>query len=330
MGAERNDRRAVTLAFLGCGRMAERHSAVLRAHPHVARHYASRDATRARAMNAAMRGAGALASYDAALADERITCAVVVTPPATHLPLVLDALAAGKDVVVEKPAFLHSHDAETVAAAARAAGRMVLVAENYHYKPLAVLLRDVTRSGVLGDVRFVHVNALKRQSIPGWRNDPAMAGGGALFEGGVHWVHFMANLGLTVERVRGWSAPRHAPEEPERSTLVHFDYAGGAVGILAHSWEVPAPFGGLCLSGIQGTAGTVHFESNGLGVLVRAGSTRLRFPGLRDIVGFRAMWRDFVSSLASRREAQMTLAHARDDLMMIEAATGTATTPSVR
>lgn len=321
MPARRAANGNVTFAFLGCGRMAERHSKLLRAHPQVARYYASRDAKRASAMSAALGGAGAMASYDEALADTRITCVVVVTPPATHLPLVLDALAAGKDVVVEKPAFLHSSDADTVAAAAASAGRMVLVAENYHYKPLAVLLRDVTNSGALGDVRFVHVNALKRQAVPGWRNDPAMAGGGALFEGGVHWVHFMANLGLTVTGVRGWSAPRRAPDEPERSSLVHFEYAGGAVGVLAHSWEVPAPFGGLCLSGIQGTTGTVHFESNGLGVLIRARGTRIRLPGLRDIVGFRAMWRDFVSSLESRQAAQMTLAHARDDLAMIEAAT---------
>lgn len=322
--------RDIALAFLGCGRMAERHSRVLRASPQVARYYASRDAIRARSMNAALGGSGALASYDDALADERITCAVVVTPPALHLELVLDALAAGKDVVVEKPAFLRSEDADTVAAAARASGRMVLVAENYHYKPLATLLREITTSGELGDVRFVHVNALKRQTVPGWRNDPAMAGGGALFEGGVHWVHFMANLGLSVERVRGWSPQRSAPDEPERSTLVHVEYAGGAVGILAHSWEVPAPFGGLCLSGIQGTEGTVHFESNGLGVLIRARRTRLRFPGMRDIVGFRAMWRDFVSSLSLRHEAQMTLALARQDLAMIESATRTSIAASAR
>jgi len=102
--------------------------------------------------------------------------------------------------------------------------------------------------------------------------------------------------------------------------LVVFDYAEGAVGTLAHSWEIAAPFGGVRLSGIYGTAGSIHFESNGLGVLLRARRTRLRFPGLGDFLGFKGMWADFVAALTARRPAQMTLDHAQRDLELIEAA----------
>jgi UDP-N-acetylglucosamine 3-dehydrogenase len=308
----------IAFAFLGCGEITHRHSTLLRAFPGVTRFHASRDAARAAATNAALGGAGAFGTYEAALGDPRVTCAVVATPPSTHLPLTLAALRAGKDVVVEKPAFLASDDVDTVRDLAATAQRLVLVAENYHYKPLATLLRQTVLSGQLGDVRFILVNALKRQASTDWRDDPAVAGGGALYEGGVHWVHFMANLGLTVTGVHGWRPGATSSNDPERSTLALFEYAEGAVGTLAHSWEISTPFGGLALSGIYGTAGSVHFESNGLGVVLRAGATRVHFPGMRDVRGFGTMWRDFVAALRARREPQMTLAHARRDLELIE------------
>lgn len=316
-------RAPVAFAFLGCGGITRRHSARLRAFREVQRFHASRDAARAELMNGELRGAGAFSSYEGALADPRVTCAVVATPPSTHLELTLAALAARKDVVVEKPAFLHSHDVDTVEAAAIAAGRLVLVAENYHYKPLAIMLREIVESGDLGAVRFVHVNALKKQDSPGWRSDTAIAGGGALFEGGIHWVHLMANLGLRVLRVRGHRSDT-TPGQVERSMLAVFDYAGGAVGTLSHSWEIAAPLGGVRASAIFGTEGAVHFESNGLILRLRGRRSRLRTPGLRDFLGFGAMWRDFVGALAERRPAAMTLAHAKEDLEIVEQAYATA------
>lgn len=308
----------VAFAFLGCGGITKRHSERLRSFGQVARFHASRDLARATSMDRAVGGSGAFGSYAEALADPRVTCAVVATPPATHLALTLAALEAGKDVVVEKPAFLRSTDVDTVQRAAAQARRQVLVAENYHYKPLAYCLRAIVASGDLGEVLFVHVNALKRQTTPGWRADAEVAGGGALFEGGVHWMHLMANFGLRVARVRGLR-PGVSRGGMERSMLATFEYVGGAVGTLSHSWEVAAPFGGLRASAIYGTEGAVHFESNGLLVLQRGRRTRLRAPGLRDFLGFGAMWRDFVDALTERRPAEVTLDHAREVLALVEA-----------
>lgn len=308
----------IRLAFLGCGHATEMHSRTLKAIDGVDRYYASRDPTRAAKFSGRFGGAGAFGSYEAAIDDRRIDAVLVATPPRSHLELTLAALAAGKHVIVEKPPFARADDFAAVAAAAGAAGRQVYVAENYHYKPLATALRALIAAGEIGDVRIVAINALKRQRTDDWRDDPELAMGGALFEGGIHWVSFMANLGLTVERARGF--PVGDPDEMDKSTVVVLEYAGGAVGTLLYSWEIGSPLKGLRLSAVYGTEGTISFESNGVAVAVRGRRKRLKVPGLRDMLGYRAMFDDFIRSIRTGAPADYDLSRARRDLELVEEA----------
>jgi predicted dehydrogenase len=313
----------VDLAFLGCGSVTRTHSRTLaRFRGQVRCHYASRDPARAAEYAARHGGAGAFGSYAEALADPRVQAVLVATPPDTHLELVLDALAHGKHVIVEKPAFLRSADCARARAAEARSGRRVLVAENYCYKPLALALRAVLASGHLGEVRFIHLDAVKHQRVRGWRADPGVAGGGALFEGGIHWIDLLANLGPRIEAVHGFRPGDW--RGGERSMLVVAEYEEGAVGTLAHSWEIPSPWRGLRLSRIYGTRGSVLFESNGLFVRVTGPRPRLILPGLRDIGGYRAMFRDFLQSIRTGREPLMSLARAQRGLELVEAAYSTA------
>ena len=308
------------LAVLGCGHIAARHAGTIRrVDRHVTLSFASRDAGRAARFARELGGSWSWPSYDAAIAHGTVDAVLVTTPPSEHLRLTTAALRSGKHVIVEKPAFLTSADAERVAELAARAQRFVLVAENYAYKPLVAALRESVVSGRLGEVRFVSVQALKRLDRRGWRDRAAVAGGGALFEGGIHWLHLMASLGLTVEAVEGW---RPGPlDELERSMLVTLRYAEGAVGTLAHSWETPGRFRGLQLSRIAGTRGSLTFESNGVALHEHApGGRGWQVPGLRDIEGYRAMFADFFRTLRTGHEPRMTLRHAIRDLQLVEAA----------
>lgn len=305
----------VTIAMLGCGRITEKHSRTLRAFPEVRRIYASRAPDRAEAFNTRLRGSGACGSYHAALAARDVDVALVATPPDSHLEHTLAALHAGKHVIVEKPAFLRASDCDVVAEAAAAAGRRVMVAENYRYRPLLRSLRDLLASGVIGDLRLVMIDAVKHQRAPDWLDQPGMHG--ALWEGGIHWVHFLASLGPEVRAAHGHVAG--PPGAAERTTLMVVDFAGGGVGSLAYSWEVPSPLKGLRMSHCYGTAGVIAFETNGLFVRVSGRRHRLHFPGFRDISGYRAMFTDFLGAVREDREPEMTLALARRDLALVEA-----------
>jgi UDP-N-acetylglucosamine 3-dehydrogenase len=310
--------------MLGCGRAAERHARTLKSFPGVQFLFASRDHGRAADFDRRLGGSGHFGSYEAAIHSPNVDAVLIVTPPTSHLELAERALRAGKHVIVEKPPFLHASDFDAIEALALAVSRQVMVAENYFYKPLLGELRALIASGGLGDIQFLRVSALKTQRTGNWRDDLAVAGGGALFEGGIHWVSFMANMGLTVQSV---SAHRPGRDDgPDRSMLLVFRYAEGAVGTLHFSWETPSALGGVRLSRIHGSRGSVAFESNGVFVM-RFGARRgLGFPGLRDLAGYRAMFTDFIDALRANRPARYTLQHARRDLELVEAAYASAST----
>ena len=169
---------------------------------------------------------------------------------------------------------------------------------------------------MIGEVLFIQVNALKLQKTGDWRDNASLAGGGALYEGGVHWVNFMASLGYSLSEVNGFQ-PGNS-KGADRSYLVSFKYAEGPVGALFYSWEIPSLFKGLRISRIYGKEGSITFESNGLFIIVKGKRKKIILPGFSDIAGYKALFRDFFESLRTGDEPLYTLELAQKDLELIE------------
>ena len=312
------------LAFLGCGFITAVHSRQLRAlESEVARGYASRDAARADDYCRRFGGTFRHDSYDAALADPHVDAVVIAVPPRFHLDLALRALHAGKHVLVEKPAFLCLEDYLAVQAARDQSGRVVLIGENDHYKPLAVALRALIAAGDIGEMVFAHFTSVahRLKAESDWRNDEAMAGGDAFFEEGIHWLHLAGSLGPRIVEVHGFqpSVSRRGPDRRAKSMMIAFRYDNDAVGSLYYSREIPSLFRGLRLSKLFGREGIITFESNGLFVIVRGRrGMRLVLPGYRDIRGYQAMYRDFVGAIRGQRAPEMSLERAIEDQRLMD------------
>ncbi|MQA89305.1 MAG: hypothetical protein GEU90_03575 [Gemmatimonas sp.] len=311
------------IALLGCGFATRLHSRTLKRIPDIRRYYASRDASRARSYCDRYAGAGHFGGYSAAIESLDTDVVLIATPPSTHLDLTRQALVARKHVIVEKPPFLRATDFDEVRELAERAGCRVFVAENYFYKPLLRELRETIARGAIGDPRIITVNALKQQTTGDWRDRTELSEGGALFEGGIHWVDFMANLGLTVIDVHGFRPG--PPDRPDRTMVAVFRYAEGAVGTLLYSWEIGSPTRGLRLSAIYGSEGAITFESNGLLLGVRGRTRRISVPNPRDLLGYRAMFEDFFGAIRTGRPALYELEAARRDLELVERIYETAT-----
>jgi predicted dehydrogenase len=314
----------VRLAFLGCGFITRVHSRNLQGlRSEIACSYASRDAAKSAEYCRKHQGAGSFPDYDTAIADPAIDAVVIAVPPRYHLDLALQALAAGKHVLVEKPAFPRLEDYETVREARDRAGRVVLVGENDHYKPLAVTLRKLVADGVIGEMVFAHFTTLvhRLKSADDWRNDEAIAGGDAFFEEGIHWLHIANSLGPRITRIQGYrpAVSRAGADTRAKSMMVAFAYDNGAVGALYYSREVPSLLKGARLSKLFGRDGIITFESNGAFVVARGrGLPRVLIPGLRDIRGYQAMYKDFVRAIREKSQPEMSLEVAAADHTLME------------
>ena len=316
----------VHVAFLGCGFITGVHSQHLRQlRGSVAPSYASRDRDRAEEYRSRYRGVRGYGSYADAIDDPGVDAVVVAVPPRFHLALTLQALAAGKHVLVEKPAFPRLADYERVREARDRAGRVVLVGENDHYKPLAVCLRRLLAEGAIGEIVLASFTTLARRlkTAGDWRNDEAMAGGDAFFEEGIHWLHLANSLGPAITAVHGFRPPpsRTGPDRRAKSMLAAFRYDTGAAGSLHYSREVPSLLRGVRLSKLFGRDGIITFESNGAFVLVRGRTRawpRVLFPGVRDIRGYQAMYRDFARAIRDGSAPKMSLEAAMVDQRLME------------
>ena len=313
------------IAFLGCGFITRVHSRNLRRFRHeVVCGYASRDKAKAADFCSEFRGSGSYADYADAINDPNVDAVVIAVPPRFHLNLTLQALSAGKHVLVEKPAYPTMGDYEAVRDARDRSGRVVLVGENDHYKPLAITLRTLLADGVIGDMVFGYFSSIVKRlkTADDWRNDEAMAGGDAFFEEGIHWLHLAASLGPSITTIRGFrpSASNDGPDTRVKSMMVAFTYDNGAVGSLYYSREIPSMLKGLRLSKLYGRKGIITFESNGGIVVARSDGRlpRIIFPGFRDIRGYQAMYRDFRESVQQRRQPQMSLERAMDDQRLMD------------
>lgn len=314
----------IRLAFLGCGEITKDHTSYARSSDSsILLSYASRTLAKAQDYKQRYSGEQAFGAYEAAIESDDIDVIMINTPPDSHFELVKKSLESGKHVIVEKPPFFKSTDFDTLGSLADQKQLQLLIAENYYYKPLRKSIEQLLKDGVIGDPLFLNISATKKQISNGdWRDDQEITGFGSLYEGGIHWINFMNNIGYTITDIQGF-VPQPA-EFLERSAQVSVKTKEGPILNLFYSWEADTIFKGYRLSRIYGREGSITFETNGQFIIVRGKKTRLLFPGFKNLHGYKLMFSDFFSALRSGKESRFTWRMAQRDLQVIETAYETA------
>ncbi len=192
------------------------------------------------------------ADYHAITQDPEIDAVVIATPNDLHKPISLEALAAGKHVLCEKPLGLDTGECDEMAAATQKAGKVNQVSFVYRFVPAMRYMKYLLDRGALGEIR--HFRAFYLQSVPevwlGWRSDRKQAGSGTLVDIGTHLVDFALYLVGGITSVSSWTKT-FLPQRPVWSTdrLVDVDvddaagflaeFACGATGVFEASRLVP-------------------------------------------------------------------------------------------
>ena len=308
----------MALVVLGCGWIARRHAAAAR-RLRLPVIFASRDVDRARAYAREFGGVGAYGEYGAALRDPRARGVVVCTPHDRHLEDVLQALAAERHVLVEKPLACTLEEADRMLDAAARAGRVIMTAENFRFMPAFRWVRRALDARLLGDPREIHLIARGWRRHAGWRLTPG-AGGGALIDGGIHYVHALRWWGGEVRRVFALR-PRQTIGDMAGEDAVDLlaECDGGVVGFVANSLAAPG-LSRFQWSSVTGTRATCFVDNRGRWAFVRgADGFRLRLFR-RDTRGHERMLRAFDEAMASGRVTEMDGAEGRRDLAVVLAA----------
>src|SRR6195256_3747985 len=94
------------------------------------------------------------------LSDPSITAVAIATPAVTHFEMAKAALAAGKDVFVEKPLAIDVRHGEDLVKLAEAAGRILMVGHILRYHPAILKLQALIREGALGKIDYLYSNRL--------------------------------------------------------------------------------------------------------------------------------------------------------------------------
>jgi predicted dehydrogenase len=158
-------------------------------------------------------------------ADE-LSAIVVATPNHLHEPHVLSVLAAGIDVLCERPLAL----TERIVNAAARAGRKVLVANNFRFRSDVQALSSFLRGGELGKLTGIRAGAYHhKRAEQGWRLRRAEAGGGAFFDYGLPLLDLALWLAdyPEPERVVAHMDRGSAKNAVEEAMLVQLSCAGG-------------------------------------------------------------------------------------------------------
>jgi UDP-N-acetylglucosamine 3-dehydrogenase len=225
------------VAIAGAGFMGSTHAPRWAAQPgvHVVGVY-SRTRARAEAVAQPL-GAWATDRLDALLSMDADVVDICL-PTNQHCEVALQALAAGRHVVCEKPIALTPEEGERMAQAARRAGRLLLVAHVVRFWPEYARLREMVVRGELG--RPTSAYAQRLQEGPG-SLPPAEAAARRALNGGpvvdlqIHDDDFLAWLLGAPGEVAAWGSERHvftATRHPET----------GAVAVAEAACDMPAGY----------------------------------------------------------------------------------------
>ncbi|HEY6115229.1 MAG TPA: Gfo/Idh/MocA family oxidoreductase [Candidatus Dormibacteraeota bacterium] len=204
------------------------------------------DADRAAAGRAAAAGTTrAYASHTELLERERPDAVVIAVPTNQHHAVVLDALAAGAHVLVEKPIAGTLAEADDLVAAAARAQRVLSVGHIERYNPAVLELKRRLTEGQLGRVFQYHARRLG--PFPQRIRDV-----GVVVDLATHDLDVMRYLS-GAEIVRVYAETRrevHTTNEDLVSGLIRFD--DGAVGVLQTNWLTPTKIRVLNVTGERG------------------------------------------------------------------------------
>jgi len=204
--------------------------------------------------------------YRAVLDDPEIQIVDICLPHHLHRDVVIEALEAGKDVLCEKPIATRLEDAIEMVATANRLARRFYVSLNQMFTPAHRKAKELIEQGALGKVlmgvwkmmgdEFARMNIREH-----WKGDIEKAGGGALFDTGMHAAYILLDLFGPARQASAFA--RRLLVEPDNkgddNSVAIIEFQSGAVVTYAQSYTVRSePWNEKKY--IYGSEGSLHID----------------------------------------------------------------------
>jgi predicted dehydrogenase len=283
--------------------------------------------TRDPAKAAAYAGARAFKSIEEAVADPHVDALYIALPVAMHGGAAIAALRAGKHVLCEKPMAMHYSEAERMVAEGVASGRVFGVSYYRRLYPKLLRAKHLIEQGAIGQPVLAEGNChgWHEAEDRAWLRDPALAGGGPLFDIASHRIDAMNFLFGRAESATGIlsNAVHQFPVEDSATVLIRF--AGGVHGVVDVRWNSHIARDQFRVIGTEGELGLDPLNGPELRLTTRAGTVvemlpapnNLHYPLIENFVeaalandpgrlacpAVQAAWTDWVIEQAMRAKA---------------------------
>lgn len=290
----------IGICVIGCGFIAGVHAKYLNSLNDVSLFFASRNINKAKDFCKRFKGAGFFGSYEEAAKDGRVNALLICTPHKEHFSGIKLGAKYKKHVLIEKPLALNLKEADKAISLAKRAGIVLMVAENYHFMPATLKVKELIGKGLIGKLRFCVVNCFKKSKPKGWRLRLDSAGGGVFIDVGIHFVDLLRNICGEVDSVFALRPKQSFLDMEGEDSISVLMKLKRCVGQINLSTAAPGPRF-QCVSFI-GSEGRILMENSGLFVILCGKKKRFFFTGRRDGNGFMAMHREFLNAIKKKRK----------------------------
>lgn len=193
----------------------------------------------------------------------------IVSANSAHCRETIAAAKAGKHVLVEKPMAMDVAEAESMIETCRRNNVKLMVGHMVRLSPAVQRIKEIVHSGMIGRVTFVRADFVydARNSRRQWLVDRKVAGGGPLFDIGVHCFDTLRYvLNDDVESVKCYLDPALTAEATEETVNLSLRFKNGILGSVFCSYAVAIRRTFIEILGTEGLVSALDFTRSRLTV----------------------------------------------------------------
>ncbi|MGL5258577.1 MAG: Gfo/Idh/MocA family protein [Lachnospiraceae bacterium] len=263
------------IGLIGYGGMGKWHTELIASMPEHFKIFGIYDINEKKLEAATKDGFKIYSSLDLLLSDSAIDTVIVAVPNNFHKDISIAALKANKHVICEKPVMMNTKELEEVLAVSEEVGKLFCVHQNRRWDKDYRIACETINTNTIGEPYYIESRVQGAKGIPGDWRCVKIAGGGMLFDWGVHLIdQLLCMVKSPVIRIYANLLTVQYPEVDD-NFKIFLEFANGVSALCEVSTNTFIPLPRWHISGKKGTLQINDWECNGS--IVRANQFNVVF-----------------------------------------------------